>query len=96
MKNKFSQNEKIEIGLLNMTSEIELNGIYRDSKQRDIKIQAQRELTLSLKEDNTANEVVNKLDIISNKLVKIQGEDKRMIQFSYQMGLTNNNYPLLL
>ena len=88
------ENEKIEIGLLNMTSEIELNGIYRDSKQRDIKIQAQRGLTLALEENNTANEVINKLDIISNKLVKIQGEDKRMVQFSYQMGLTNNNYPI--
>lgn len=86
--------ENIEIGLLNKSSKVEITGIYRDVTQKDIKVEAQREVTLALAENNTANEVIHQLDIISNKLVKIQGEDKKMVQFSYQVGLKDNNYPI--
>ena len=86
--------ENFTIGLLNMTSKINLAGIYRDSTQKDIKIQADREVALELKENNTAENMQNEIQIITNKIIEVNGEEKRILQFSYHMGLKENNYPI--
>lgn len=86
--------ENFEIGLLSMTSQIEIKGIYRDSTQKDIEIQATQNATLSLTENNTQESVQNEIKAITNKIVEIDGEEKRVIQFSYNLGLKENNYPI--
>lgn len=86
--------ESFEIGLLNMTSKISIKGIYRDRTEKDITINSSRDLKLELVENNTAEDVVNEIQVITNKIVEIDGKEKRMIQFSYHMGLKENNYPI--
>ena len=88
------QDEKIEVGLLNAETQIGLNGIYRDSKQKDIKITATRELILKYEENNNEENVLNDIQVITNKIEKIAGEEKRIIQLSYNMGLKENSYPM--
>ena len=86
--------ENYNIGLLDMVSKINIKGIYRDSTQRDIKIQAQREVTLALSENNEVENVKNEMKVITNKIVEIDGQQKRIVQISYNMGLHDNNYPI--
>lgn len=86
--------ETYEIGLLNMTSQIRVDGIYRDSTEKDIKIQATRDLKIEFVENNAETNILNEMQIITNKIVEIDGQEKRMIQFSYHMGLQENNYPI--
>ena len=86
--------EQISVDLLNMSTKINLNGIYRDSKEKDINIQADREVKLQFVENNTAENVLNEIKVITNKIVEIEGQEKRVLQFSYNVGLKENNYPI--
>ena len=88
------QKEAFEIGLLTMTTKVSLSGIYRDSTERDIKIQANRDIAYQIKENNTNDNVKNEIRAITNKIVKMDGQEKRLIQFSYHVGLKENNYPI--
>lgn len=88
------QEEKLEIGVLNMATKVKVNGIYRDSTQKDIKIQAVREVTLKLAENNTEANVKNEVRVITNKIIEIEGQEKRILQLAYHMGLEENNYPM--
>lgn len=86
--------ENFMIGLLNMTSRVSIKGIYRDSTEKDIRIQASRDLKLELVENNTSDNVLNEMQLITNKIIEIDGQEKRMLQFSYYMGLKENDYPI--
>jgi hypothetical protein len=86
--------EYFTIGLLSMDSEISIKGIYRDSTQKDINIKSSRNVKLELTENNTSSDVLNQMQLITNKIVEIDGQEKRMIQFSYNLGLIENNYPI--
>lgn len=94
LKVKPIKDEKIDIGLFNNSTTVNLNGIYKDSTEKDIKIKASRNAKLELIENNTADTVENDIEVITNKIVKIAGEDKRIIQLSVNMGLKDNNYPV--
>ena len=86
--------ENFNIGLLNVVSKLNITGIYRNSKEKDINIKATREVKLNLIENNNSENVLNEVNIITNKIVKIDGEEKRLLQFSWNMGLKDNNYPI--
>lgn len=73
---------------------IELQGKYRDRTEKDIKIEAQRKVRINLIERNDETNVENEMKIITNKIAKILGEEKRIIQVSIDLGLKENNYPI--
>ena len=84
----------LDIGLLSAVSDLNLTGIYRDSTEKDINIKATREARYEYLENNNEENVENGLDIITNKIFNINGEDKRVVQISMNMGLKENNYPI--
>lgn len=86
--------EIFDIGLLNATSKINLTGIYRYGTEKDISIKATREVKLEYAEDNTNEDVENTTKVITNKVMKISGEDKRVVQLEMNLGLKENNYPI--
>ena len=94
IKIKPMKKEIFEIGLLNVTSKVEIEGIYRDRTEKDISVKANRSLKLQYEGNLTTENVVNTMKIITNKIVKIEGQEKRILQFSYDMGLKENNYPI--
>lgn len=73
---------------------IELQGKYRDSTEKDKKIEAQRKVGIKLIERNDETNVENGMRVITNKIAKISGEEKRIIQVSIDLGLKENNYPI--
>ena len=87
------QEEEFEIGLLNEESEVKLEGIYRDSTEKDKKVEASRKLSMKVEENNTEENVQNEMKVITNKIASIEGETKRIIQIEYKMGLKENKYP---
>lgn len=84
----------LDINMLNMESELTLTGIYRDNTEKDINIEATRIVNMQLTELNTSEDIKNNVEIITNKIMKISGEDKRVLQLSLDMGLNENNYPM--
>ena len=88
------KDEFYDIGLLDCVTTAKINGIYRDSSQKDIEITSKREIKLKMTESNTGDSVLNEIKLITNKIQKIDGEEKRVVQFSWNMGLKENNYPI--
>ena len=86
--------DSLNAGLLSAVSELNLQGVYKDSTEKDIKIEAKREVKLKYAENNNEENVENTAEIITNKVVTINGEEKRVIQLSINMGLKENNYPI--
>ena len=78
-----------------MSSDISINGIYRDSSERDIKISATRQVQLLLSSPYTGNEGIDLTSkIITNKVYQIKGENKRLVQVLVESGLNGNKYPI--
>ena len=94
VKVKPIDDEVMNIDMLDCQSELTLTGIYRDNTEKDIDIKATRTVSMQLVESNSNDSVKNEIEVITNKLIKISGEDKRVVQLSLHMGLDNNNYPI--
>ena len=87
------QNEEYELGLLNSSTKISINGIYRDMTEKDIEIKANRTVNLKIVQDLNKDNMQNDIQVITNKVIKIDEEEKRVVQFLWTLGLKNNNYP---
>ena len=86
--------EVFNVNLLNTISKLKITGIYRDSTQKDINIKATREVKLEYTENNTYENVENTINVITNKVIQVSGEDKRVVQLEMNLGLKDNNYPM--
>lgn len=87
--------ETINSRLLNMQSEILINGVYRNSKEKDIKISATRAVQLNLISPYEENEGIELSSyVITNKVYNINGENKRIVQLLVESGLKDNSYPV--
>lgn len=91
---KVSPIEQEKYTLKEKENELILSGEYKDSTQKDIKIEAKRNIKLNLIETNDKTNIENTMKIITNKVAKIAGQDKRIIQVSIDLGLKNDNYPM--
>ncbi len=88
------KDDSLDVSLLTTVSDLKLTGIYRDSTEKDINIEATREVELDYTESNSEDNIENDIEIITNKILQVDGEEKRVIQISINMGLKDNNYPI--
>lgn len=90
------KDEQFDLGLINMESKISIEGVYRDSTQKDISIKAERNITLNFFSPYTVAEgsIILSQEVITNKILKVNGEDKRVIQIQVNSGLNNNLFPI--
>ena len=88
------RDENLDVGLLTAVSNLKLTGIYKDSTQKDINIEATREVELQYSESNNEENIENTAQIITNKVITKEGQEKRIVQLSINMGLKENNYPI--
>ena len=88
------QSDNFDIGLLNIVSKLNITGIYRDSTQKNINITGTREVEFKYTEDNTNDNIESTAKVITNKVIKVSGEDKRVVQLEMNLGLKENNYPI--
>lgn len=94
VKIEFEKNPEFKMDLLNMESTVQLRGIYKDSSQKDKEIDSSKKVTLRLISDVKTENLVNDLKIITNKTLKINGQDKRVLQVSLKAGMKENSYPM--
>ena len=89
------KNETINLGLLSMSSTISIDGIYRNSQEKDLSISAKRDVKLLLANPYNENEGLDlATSIITNKLYEINGKSERIVQVLVESGLQNNEYPV--
>ncbi len=94
IKIKPVREEKFNTGLLNMESALKIEGTYKDSSEKDKKVEAQRKVELIYAQNITEQDILNEINVITNKIDTINGEQKRVVQLLWQVGLKENNYPI--
>ena len=92
---EFIKNENFDLNLLNMESKILLEGIYRDSSERDKQIKSNKTIKLQLMPKNDSSQNIDTTaEIITNKTLTVGGEGKRVVQILLNVGLKDNSYPI--
>lgn len=92
---EFTKSEDFDLSLLNMESKILLEGIYRDSSQRDKQIKSNKTVKLQLiPKSNSSQNVEATVELITNKTLTVAGENKRIVQILLNVGLKDNSYPI--
>ena len=83
------------LNLISKESTLELEGTYRDSKEKDITVKGTRKVTLKMvspysKENNG---IFLKQTVLTNKVLNYDG-DHRVVQLQIETGLKDNMYPV--
>lgn len=92
---EIQKTEIFDLNLLDMESQIRLEGIYRDSSERDKEIKADRKVNFKIVPENiTSDNIESSATIITNKTLKVAGKNKRVVQIQLNTGLKNNDYPV--
>ena len=92
---EIKREETFNIGLLDMESVIKLNGIYRDSSQKDKEVESSKKVTLKVIPENKTPENIEKTTkVITNKNLPVAGQEKRVVQILLNIGLKDNSYPI--
>lgn len=87
--------EKIEIGALNQESSFNLKGTYTNALKNKSEVEIQEKAKLELtKQETEEEESLLEAQIITNKIYKIEEQNKRMIQLQIKSGLNQNGYPI--
>ena len=96
LKVKANKQEEYKIEELEKETTVELKGTYVNSKSSNIEIKAEREVqwkqTSPYDEENKG--ITLSQEIITNKVMKYNGEEKRIVQEEIKNGLEGNGYPI--
>lgn len=87
------KDEIFDVNLLTTKTKVELVGTYKDSTEKNINIEATKEVNLQYTY-NKENNVENSAEVVTKKVLNINGEDKKVVQLSLNMGLKDNQYPI--
>ena len=89
---ELKKGEQFDLDYINLQSEVEIDGIYVNHTQKDISIKADRNVTLNFV--NPENTAVLEQEVITNKVITYNGEEKRIVQLEVKSGLKNNAFPV--
>lgn len=79
--------------MLSKESMLELSGNYKDSTEKDISINAQKKVKLTLLAPSNIDTAL-KSKVITNRIYKIGEEEKRIVQIEISSTVVENAYPI--
>ena len=93
-----TKDNQFNLGILDMESELQIEGIYRDSSEKDIQITGTRTVKLQLTSpyDEQNNGIILESNVITNSVVRYKDSDRRIVQLYVKSGLNGNLFPIKL
>lgn len=85
--------EKISKDLLSKTSTVKLTGTYMETTYEGLDIEAEKLVSVDYKIDESAKAELQ-TDIITNKVLSLNGTNKRIVQLLVKSRLSENQYPI--
>ena len=73
---ELNKDEIFNLENLSKTNIIKLEGKYYDSTEKDINIEAERDLKLDLIENYTSDNISDSIELITNKITSVDGKEK--------------------
>ena len=94
VKIEFSRNQKITYDLLKQESIVTLEAKYINEKSDSFDVNSSKNLKLNLINNITSEDIENNAQIITNKVLEVNGEEKRVLQISVKSGIIQNKFPI--
>ena len=91
---EFVNNDEFDLNLINTETEIDLSGIYRDETEKDISITATRTVRLHMVSPYQKGDNILSQEVITNKILNYNGEDKKVVQIKVISGIKDNLFPI--
>ena len=89
------KDDKLDLTVLNMKSTFTLEGTYVYGEQKQSTVKTDKEVVLKLiNNNNSKDKLVNNIEVVTNKVLNINNEEKRVLQLSINAGLKDNSYPI--
>ena len=90
------KDEQFDLNYIDMGSSVSIKGTYKDGTQKDININTDKKITLNLVRpyDSADDAIMLSQEVITNKILKVNGQEKRIVQLQVKSGLNNNLYPV--
>lgn len=85
--------ETISADMLSKASTLKLTGTYMEQTYKGLNVEDSKNVTLNLKIDESAEAELT-TDIVTNKVLSINGVNKRVVQLLINSRLTENQYPI--
>lgn len=85
--------DKIEIDALSKISTVRLTGTYMETTYEGLNIEAEKTVSVNYQVDESANAELQTY-IITNKVLAVNGTNKRIVQLLVRSRLTENQYPV--
>ena len=90
------KDQNFDLSMINKTSKVSINGTYKDSTEKDITIDSERDVCIkfiSPYENQDGDSILNQ-SIITNNVYTIDGKSKRVVQIMVQAGINENLFPV--
>lgn len=89
------KDNQFDLRNLDMESVVSIEGSYRDSSEKDISINSKRNVKLIINNPYTSSEdILLSQEVITNKVLNYNGEDKRVVQVQMKVGVKDNMFPI--
>lgn len=96
LKIEMIKDTEFDLNLIDKKSNIVLKGTYKDSTQKDISINSEKTVKMRYKNPYVGSKVEVNLsqEINTNKVLNINGEEKRVIQLQVESLINNDIFPI--
>lgn len=91
---KSIKEDKFDLSFIDFESEILLNGTYKDSTEKDITVKSTKNVKLKLNSPYGKDGAILKQEVITNKVLNYNGEQKRIVQIQINSALQENLFPI--
>lgn len=93
---KPNKQESFNLDLLKSKTKVNMTGTYVSEKGETLITadKTSRQLQLNWISSSDKNLIENNIEVVTNKLMQINGESKRVVQVEIDLGLKNNEYPI--
>ena len=88
------KNDEFDLNLINSETKIDLRGIYKDETEKDISITSEKDVRLHMVSPYQKGDNILTQEVITNKILNYNGEDKKVVQIKVASGIKNNLFPI--
>ena len=88
-----NENGTFDVRNLSKDVKISLTGIYKDSTEKDTEIKGEKVIPIKI-QNNKQQKVENTMELLANKVLNVDGKEKRVIQVLLNLGIKENDYPM--
>lgn len=88
------RDDQYQLEFLNKVSDIQISGTYIKGENSSKEVKSKKQVQLKLNSKKSDENSENSVDVVTNKVYEIDGENKRVVQLEVVTKLSESDYPI--